>query len=61
MQGSEALTRNYEGAGLGLTISKAFVEMLGGKIWVESKVENPSIGENGSTTFYFTIPCDLKK
>lgn len=58
-QGSEALTRNYEGAGLGLSISKAFVEMLGGKIWVESELENPltnSQSKAGSTTFYFTIP-----
>ncbi len=48
-QGSFALTRAYEGAGLGLSISKAFVEMLGGKIWVESKVGYGS-------AFYFNIP-----
>jgi len=60
-QGSESLSRNYEGAGLGLTISKAFVEMLGGKIWVESKVENLGFGEKGITIFYFTIPKEIKQ
>ena len=39
----------YEGAGLGLAISKAYVEMLGGKIWVKSI-------EKKGTQFYFTIP-----
>jgi len=39
----------YEGAGLGLSITKAYIEMLGGKIWVESK-------ENIGSQFYFTIP-----
>jgi len=38
-----------QGAGLGLTISRAYVEMLGGKIWVES---DEAIG----STFYFTLP-----
>jgi len=41
--------RAFQGAGLGLTISKSYVEMLGGKIWVESENGNGSI-------FYFTIP-----
>ena len=46
--------RAFQGAGLGLSISKAYVEMLGGKIWVESL-------EGEGSTFYFTIPYKPKK
>ena len=55
-QGSESLSRDYEGAGLGLAISKAYVELLGGKIWVESEEKNLLVGNAGGSTFYFTIP-----
>ncbi|MBN2610719.1 MAG: response regulator [Bacteroidales bacterium] len=43
------LSRNYEGSGLGLSISKAFTEMMGGEIWVESQKGQGSL-------FTFTIP-----
>jgi signal transduction histidine kinase len=39
----------FQGAGLGLSISRAYVEMLGGKLWVESVVGKGSV-------FWFTIP-----
>ncbi|MCF8379693.1 MAG: cache domain-containing protein [Bacteroidales bacterium] len=39
----------YEGTGLGLAISKAFVEMLGGNIWLNSE-------EGSGSAFYFSLP-----
>ncbi len=42
-------TRTFEGAGLGLPITRAYVEKLGGRIWLESK-------KNSGSVFYFTLP-----
>jgi len=41
--------RAFEGSGLGLTITKAYLEMLGGEIWLKSV-------EGKGSHFYFTIP-----
>ena len=43
--------KRYGGNGLGLAISKGFIDMFGGEIWVESKIGK-------GATFYFTIPYE---
>ncbi len=51
VQGDISDSRAFQGAGLGLSITAAFVEILGGKIWMKSKIDKGSI-------FYFTIPSN---
>ena len=51
-QADESVTRKYGGTGLGLTIVKSYIEMMGGKINVESEI-------NKGTKFYFEILFDI--
>lgn len=46
-------TRKFGGNGLGLAITKNLVELMGGKIWLESEPDKGS-------AFYFSILCDIR-
>ena len=47
-QADSSTTRKYGGTGLGLTICKSLVELMGGSIWAKSRVDKGS-------TFYFSV------
>jgi hypothetical protein len=49
VQADMGLTRNFEGAGLGLSICRGLVQLLGGDIWLESELGKGS-------KFYFSVP-----
>lgn len=48
-QADSTLSRKFGGSGLGLSISKAYIALMGGRMWVKSQVGVGSI-------FYFTLP-----
>jgi signal transduction histidine kinase len=51
-QVEQTRSRRFHGTGLGLSLSKRLVELLGGRIWAESE------GEGSGSTFKFVLPLD---
>jgi len=50
-QEAHSSVRNYGGSGIGLTLVRSYIEILNGKIWIESEL-------NKGTSVFFTIPLE---
>jgi signal transduction histidine kinase/CheY-like chemotaxis protein len=48
----DGISKTYGGAGIGLSVAKKLVELLGGRIWLDSSL-------NRGSTFYFSIPFNV--
>lgn len=55
-QADESITRKYGGTGLGVTICKQLVNLMGGEIWVESPSGLSNDPKYPGTSFAFTLP-----
>ena len=49
VQGNQEISRPYEGSGLGLSIVKEYLNLLGGELWIDTEVDKGS-------TFFFSLP-----
>jgi PAS domain S-box-containing protein len=54
-QVDSAMSRRYQGTGLGLSLTRQLVELHGGRIWAESE------GEGEGSTFHFVMPVSQKE
>jgi PAS domain S-box-containing protein len=53
-QSDGSFGRKYEGLGIGLTIAKKLINLLGGKIWVDSV-------QGKGSSFFFTLPINIDR